>query len=303
MPSSPTTSWSLARGVLVGAAEALPGTSGGTIALVTGVYETAVTGAGHTVAALRLAFTDRGRARAELRRVRWSVIVPLLVGMVPGLLVTVRFVAPLLEEHPVPVYALFLGMTAAALSVPLRLIGSRWTAREVLAAAVVAVAVFLLVGLPPQHLTPTYPVVFVAAAVAACALALPGTSGSFLLLTFGLYQPTLAALNDRDWGFVAVFVAGIAVGLGCFVSGLQWLLEHRRRVTLVLMSGVVLGALRALWPWQTDDRVLLAPDGQAPLAALTCALGAAGVLGLAALARRVEARTAAPAPTRDDAST
>lgn len=303
MRSSPATSWSLARGVLVGAAEALPGTSGGTIALVTGVYETAVTGAGHTVTALRHAVTDRDRARTELRRVRWSVIVPLLVGMVPGLLVTVRFVAPLLEEHPVPVYALFLGMTAAALSVPLRMIGSRWTVREGLGAAAVAVAAFLLVGLPPQHLAPTYPVVFVAAAVAACALALPGTSGSFLLLTFGLYQPTLAALNDRDWAFVAVFVAGVAVGLGCCVSGLQRLLEHRRRVTLVLVSGVVLGALRALWPWQTDDRVLLAPDGQAPLAALTCALGAAGVLGLAALARRVEARTAAPAPTRDDAST
>jgi putative membrane protein len=292
--SSSSTPWSLARGVLVGAAEALPGTSGGTIALVTGVYETAVTGAGHTVAALRHVATDRARARAELRRVRWSVIVPLLIGMVPGLLVTVRFVAPLLEEHPVPVYALFLGMTAAALSVPLRMIGTRWRARELAGAAVVAAAVFLLVGLPPQHLEPTWPVVFLAAAVAACALALPGTSGSFLLLTFGLYQPTLAALNDRDWGYVAVFVAGIAVGLGCFVSGLQWLLEHRRRGTLVLMSGVVLGALRALWPWQTDDRVLLAPDGQVALAALTCVIGAAGVLGLAALSRRVEARRPAP---------
>lgn len=292
--SSSSTPWSLARGVLVGAAEALPGTSGGTIALVTGVYETAVTGAGHTVAALRHVVTDRARARTELRRVQWSVIVPLLIGMVPGLLVTVRFVAPLLEEHPVPVYALFLGMTAAALSVPLRTIGTRWRARELVGAAVVAAAVFLLVGLPPQHLDPTWPVVFLAAAVAACALALPGTSGSFLLLTFGLYQPTLAALNDRDWGYVAVFVAGIAVGLGCFVSGLQWLLEHRRRGTLVLMSGVVLGALRALWPWQTDDRVLLAPDGQVALAALTCVIGAAGVLGLAALSRRVEARRPAP---------
>jgi putative membrane protein len=292
--SSSSTPWSLARGVLVGAAEALPGTSGGTIALVTGVYETAVTGAGHTVAALRHVVTDRARARAELRRVRWPVIVPLLIGMVPGLLVTVRFVAPLLEEHPVPVYALFLGMTAAALTVPLRMIGTRWRARELGGAALVAVAVFLLVGLPPQHLEPTWPVVFLAAAVAACALALPGTSGSFLLLTFGLYQPTLAALNDRDWGYVAVFVAGIAVGLGCFVSGLQWLLEHRRRGTLVLMSGVVLGALRALWPWQTDDRVLLAPDVQVALAVLTCAVGAAGVLGLAALSRRVEARRPTP---------
>ncbi len=91
-------------------------------------------------------------------------------------------------------------MTAAALVVPLSMIGTLWTPREVLLAATVAGVVFVLVGLPPQHLTPTYPVVFVAAGIAACALALPGTSGSFLLLTFGLYQPTLAALNDRDLG-------------------------------------------------------------------------------------------------------
>lgn len=277
---------SLARGALVGAAEALPGISGGTIALVTGVYETAVTGAGHAVTAARLAVTDRSRARAELARVRWSVIVPLLLGIVPGLLVTVRFLAPMLEEHPVPLYGLFLGMTAAALVVPVRMAGTGWSAGEVARAVVVAAVVFLLVGLPPQHLSPTYPVVLVAAAVAACALALPGTSGSFLLLTFGLYQPTLAAVNDRDWGYVAVFVAGMLLGLGSFVKALQWLLEHRRRPTLVLLSGVMAGALRALWPWQEDDRTMLAPGDQAGRAAAAFALGAAVVLGLVAAERR-----------------
>lgn len=292
-----TTSWSVARGVLVGAAEALPGISGGTVALVTGVYETAVTGAGRTLTALRLATThrDRAAARAELRQVRWSVVVPLLVGMVPGLLVTARFVAPLLDEHPVPLYALFLGMTAAALVVPVRMAGTRWTVREVAGAAAVAFVVFLLVGLPPQHLNPSYPVVLVAAAVAACALALPGTSGSFLLLTFGLYQPTLAALNDRDWAYIGVFVAGIALGLGAFVKALQWLLERRRRATLVLLSGVMAGALRALWPWQDDDRGLLAPDRQVGLAAALCAAGAAAVLGLVVAEHRARRRRAAAA--------
>jgi putative membrane protein len=296
-PPAATTSWSVARGVLVGAAEALPGISGGTVALVTGVYETAVTGAGHALTALRLATTtrDRAAARAELRRVRWAVIAPLLIGMVPGLLITARFVAPLLEDHPVPLYALFLGMTAAALVVPVRMAGARWTAREVARAAAVATVVFLLVGLPPQHLTPSYPVVLVAAAVAACALALPGTSGSFLLLTFGLYQPTLAALNDRDWAYVAVFLAGIALGLGSFVKVLQRLLERHRRPTLVLLSGVMAGALRALWPWQDDDRALLAPDGQVGLAAALCAAGAAVVLGLVAAEHRARRRRAAAA--------
>ncbi|GIG36931.1 hypothetical protein Cpa01nite_23120 [Cellulomonas pakistanensis] len=266
---------------------------------MTGVYETAVTGAGHTLTAVRLLATGRDRAaaraaaRAELRRVRWSVVVPLLLGMVPGLLVTVRFVAPLLDEHPAPLYALFLGMTAAALVVPVRMAGPRWSAPEVAGAVAVAAVVFLLVGLPPQHLTPSYPVVLVAAAVAACALALPGTSGSFLLLTFGLYQPTLAALNERDWAYVAVFVAGIALGLGAFVKALQWLLEHRRRGTLVLLSGVMAGALRALWPWQDDDRGLLAPDGQVGLAAALGVVGAAVVLGLVAAERRARRRRAA----------
>ncbi|WP_158370293.1 DUF368 domain-containing protein [Cellulosimicrobium cellulans] len=291
--SRSATLWSLARGVLVGGAEALPGISGGTVALVTGVYETAVTGAGHAVTAARLALTDRARARTELARVRWSVIVPLLIGIVPGLLVTVRFLAPMLEEHPVPLYGLFLGMTAAALVVPVRMAGAGWSAGEVARALVVAAVVFVLVGLPPQHLTPTYPVVLVAAAVAACALALPGTSGSFLLLTFGLYQPTLAAVNDRDWGYVAVFLAGMVLGLACFVKALQWLLEHRRRPALVLLSGVMAGALRALWPWQEDDRTLLAPGDQAGLAAAMFVLGAAAVLGLIAAERRSRALPAA----------
>ncbi|GIG23798.1 DUF368 domain-containing protein [Cellulomonas denverensis] len=289
-PSPASTAWSATRGALVGAAEALPGISGGTVALITGVYETAVTGAGHTITALRLAATDRERARAELRKVRWSVIVPLLVGMVPGLLITVRFLAPLLDEHPVPLYGLFLGMTTAALVVPVRMAGGRWSAGEVARALAVAAAVFVLVGLPPQHLSPTYPVVLVAAAVAACALALPGTSGSFLLLTFGLYQPTLAAVNDRDWGYIAVFVAGIVLGLGSFVKALQWLLEHRRRPTLVLLSGVMAGALRALWPWQTDDRTLLVPGEQLAPTAAAFILGGAVVLLLVAAERRSLAR-------------
>lgn len=285
MPAS-RAPWSLARGVLVGGAEALPGISGGTIALVTGVYETAVDGAGHLLSAARLAFSDRVAARRRLAQVQWSVLVPLLVGTVPGLVLTAALVAPLLEEHPVPMTALFLGMTTAALSVPLRMIGSQWTAGEVVRALGVAAVVFVLVGLPPQQLPVTYPVVFAGAAVAACALALPGTSGSFLLLTFGLYQPALTALNDRDLGFVAVFGAGMLVGLACFIKGLQWLLAHRRRVTLVLLTGVVVGALRALWPWQTEDRGLLAPTDQVLPAIGMALLGAALVLGLSALDRR-----------------
>ena len=93
--------------------------------------------------------------------------------------------------------------------------------------------------------------------MAVCALVLPGVSGSFLLVTLGMYQPTLAAVNDRDFGYLGLFILGAIVGLGLFVRVLQWLLEHRRVVTLVVMTGLMAGSLRALWPWQGEGRELL----------------------------------------------
>lgn len=282
-----TTAAHVVRGGLIGAAEVVPGISGGTIALVTGVYEALIRSAGHFVGAARAALTDRPRARQELAQVHWGVVAPVLLGMVPMVLLSARVLAPLVEDHPIPMFGLFLGMTAAAVLVPIAMIGSRWRAVEVLLAAAVATATFVVVGLPPQELNPTPPVIFLAAAIAVCALAMPGMSGSFLLLTFGLYTPTLNALNERDYGYVAVFVSGMVVGLALFVRFLQWLLEHRRRVTLVVMTGVMVGALRALWPWQSEERDLQAPGDELGLTLLLVGVGAAVVLGLYAVARRV----------------
>lgn len=283
------TAYTAARGAMIGVAEILPGISGGTIALITGVYETVITSAGHFLSGAKALFSDRERAREEFARVKWGVIIPLLAGMIPALLLAARFIAPLVDDHPTPMFALFLGMTATAIIVPISMKRSQWTPREIVLAAVVAVGVFFLVGLPPQELTPSLPVVFVAAAVAVCALVLPGTSGSFILLTVGLYQPTLQALNDRDLGYIATFITGMIVGLAAFVKTLQWLLEHRRDITLVILTGVVAGALRALWPWQTDDRVLLAPSDQVGLSMVMFGIGVAVVLGLFIAGRRVDA--------------
>lgn len=287
------TLYTFIRGALIGTAEIMPGISGGTIALVTGVYESIITSAGHVVSGLKALFTDRARAREEFAAAHWGVIVPLVLGMVPALLIAARVLAPLVEDHPVPMWALFLGMTATAIIVPITMKGTRWTAGQVLVAVLVAVGVFVLVGLPPGNLTPSAPVVFIAAAVAVCALVLPGTSGAFILLTLGLYEPTLEALNNRDVGYVAVFVAGAFTGFALFVKALQWLLSHRRQITLVVLTGVVAGALRALWPWQGEGRELLPPDGQVGLAIGMFLLGAVIVLGLFVLGRRVDRGQAA----------
>jgi putative membrane protein len=191
--------------------------------------------------------------------------------MVLAVLTLARVIEPLLEDHPERARALFLGLVLASVVVPARMVGG-WGRREVVLAVVAAVAAVLLTGLPPGSTDEPSPVlVFCSAALAICALVLPGVSGSFLLLSIGVYEPTIAALNDRDLGYVAVFCAGALTGLVLFVKVLQWLLRERRRATLAVMTGLMVGSLRALWPWQDEDRALLGPSGDVlPVSASPC---------------------------------
>jgi putative membrane protein len=274
------------RGVLIGAAEVVPGVSGGTVALVVGLYERLIGSAGHLLGALRLLVRDvpRGRGtaagRAELRQVEWGTVVPVLVAMLLALVTLARVIEPLLEEQPQRARALFLGLVLASIVVPARMVG-RWGRREALLAAGAMVAAVLLTGLPPgTNDDPSKLLVFASAALAICALVLPGVSGSFLLLSIGIYEPTISAVNDRDLGYVAVFAAGALTGLALFVKVLQWLLSTHRRATLAVMTGLMVGSLRALWPWQDDDRGLLAPSGSVPPVLAFVALGIALVVAL-----------------------
>jgi putative membrane protein len=288
------------RGGLIGAAEAVPGISGGTVALVTGVYETVITSAGHLVTGLRALLTDRERARAELRAVRWDVLVPLLLGMFPTLVVALLLLGPAIERHPVQLRALFFGLVAAALIVPIRMIGTRWRLREVLLAGLAALIAYLFTGQLQVSVEPTLPAVFLAAAVAVCALVLPGVSGAFLLLAFGLYVPTSEAVRELDLGYIGTFALGAVVGLSLIVKGLQWVLTHRRRATLAAMTGLIAGALRALWPWQTEpDHELLAPvAGQVPAVVGLFLLGVVVVLGMLLLEHRLRHTHQPPARVR-----
>ncbi|MCK9873342.1 DUF368 domain-containing protein [Nocardiopsis dassonvillei] len=253
------------RGGAVGASEALPGISGGTVALIVGLYDKLIGGAGHMVSGVRRYVTDvprgRGRERAQeqFRQVDWSVLVPALVGMVAFLGMAAVVLAPLVESHTQYAYALFFGLVLACLWIPYTGAGHRWRAWHYLVALVFAAGAFFLTGLPGANL-PTHPVVvFLAAAVAVCALVLPGLSGSFILLTLGLYEPTISAVGDMDIAYLSVFALGMLTGLSLFVKLLQHLLENFHHMTLVVLTGLMAGSLRALWPWQDEDRTFLAP--------------------------------------------
>lgn len=279
------------RGALIGSAEVVPGISGGTVALVVGVYERLLASIDAVVrAVLAVARRDLPGARAALARVHWRLVVPLVAGMVAALLIGARLIPPLIDAHYERALALFFGLILASLLVPYRMMYRRGPSQLALAAAA-ALAAFLLTGIPARDPdVVALPLVALAAAVAICALVLPGVSGSFLLLTVGLYEPTLDAVNERDLAYLAAFGLGAAVGLASFARGVTWLLAHRRDAVLAVLLGLMAGSLRAVWPYSSEGRELMAPPADASALAVLgfAALGAAIVLALLALARRAE---------------
>lgn len=302
--SLPRYGLNVVRGALIGTAETVPGVSGGTVALIVRVYDTVISSAGHLVSGVLRGGRDlpggRGWSRAadEFRQVRWQVIVPLLLGMVAAVLLVARLMGSWVADSPILSRALFFGLVLASLWVPISLVtetrggaggSGRWGWRDGLVAVAAAAVAYFLVSLPPGDLQASAPVIVLAAAVAVSALILPGLSGSFLLLTIGLYQPTLSAVNDRDVAYLSWFLLGALIGLTSIVKLLQWLLTHRRRGTLVILTGLMAGSLRALWPWQTEARDLLAPGDHLGAAIGLMMLGFTVVGAVLVVERRVQA--------------
>jgi putative membrane protein len=282
------------RGGLIGVAEVIPGVSGGTIALIVGIYRTVIDAIADAVLAGRqlvgLAAGGPSGAVRTIRGLPWRLLIPVAVGMGAAIIIGARVIEPLLDDYPVQMRALFFGLVIAGVWVPAHMVHRSvgWKPQYIIAAIVAAVLLFVVTGLPPAVIDNPNPiVVMIAAAVAICALVLPGVSGSFLLLSIGLYEPTLEAVNERNFVYLGAFAIGAVLGLGAFVTLLKWLLEHRAAITLAVLTGLMIGSLRALWPWQTDDRQLLAPDNLLLPALLIAAAGAAFVVVLLVIENRL----------------
>lgn len=278
-----------AQGLLMGGADIIPGVSGGTMALIVGIYERLVDSiSDFFTAAVLLLRGDRAGARRRFRDVEWRLLLPLGLGIVTAIGIGSRVIPPLMEAYPAQARGLFFGLVAASIAIPwLRI--RRHGAREAALVVAAAALAFVLVGLPASEThDPSLPRVFGSAAVAICAMILPGVSGAFLLEVMGMYEPTLRALGRLDVVYVGVFVAGVVTGIGLFSKLLDWLLDHHHDATMAALVGLMAGSLRALWPWQGAGRAVRLPDGADPVAAvlLLGLLGFALVAGLTWLGSR-----------------
>lgn len=253
------------RGFLMGIADVIPGVSGGTIALILGIYTRVV----HAIRALDWKLVEaaagvvtrgrRGRAAfgAALKKADVPFLALLVFGVGSAIVLMAGPMTSLLANYPSLMLALFFGLVLGGAWVPWRMIEAdgRDPARLSIMAALAAsaaVVTYLAVDLPALQGPEGLWFVAVAGAIAICAMILPGISGAFLLLLMGMYDRMLAALHDRDWVVIGLFVAGAGVGILAFSRILARLLDEARSATLALLTGLMIGSLRRLWPFKAS---------------------------------------------------
>ena len=248
----------VARGVAMGAADVVPGVSGGTIAVVLGIYERLL-GAVRGIAAaagLLLRRGDRRRCLGRVKAVDWWLLLPLLAGILGTIMLLASVIETQLEERPETMAGLFCGLVAASAVSACRLFDWRGGVPLGLM-AVSAAATFALLGLQSGPVAdPSLPVLAGAGAVAVCAMILPGISGAFLLLMLGMYGAVINIVTDTRYLDAAVFATGAAVGLALFATLLGWLLDSARNPVMAVLVGLMAGSLRVLWPWPNGVGVI-----------------------------------------------
>ena len=236
------------RGLLMGAADIVPGVSGGTVAFITGIYDQLL----DSLRAVDLAFLAK-LSRLDItgawQHINGRFLLALLLGIATSIFSLAQLVSWVLEHHPVPLWAFFFGLILASAAVLLREVDN-WSAPKVLcllSAGAVAVCIALS---PVMSLEMGLAGVFLAGFLAVCAMILPGISGSFILVLLGMYSTTLMALKSLDLVFILVFVVGAGCGLLCFSRVLHWLLRRFHQGTMAVLTGFLFGSLMVVWPWK-----------------------------------------------------
>ncbi len=247
----------MARGFAMGAADVVPGVSGGTIALVLGIYQKLIDSIREGSRALgTLLKGDMKGFWTRVTQLDLLFLLPLLAGVLLAIASLASVIETQLHDNPEEMAGLFFGLVLASIAVAWAMLGSRTTA-NVVVIAIVGVVVFALLGLQSGPIVDPSPPVFLGAgALAICAMILPGISGSFILLMIGMYAAVIGAVDDRALTELALFAVGAVVGLALFSTLLGWVLERAFDLVMAALIGLMLGSLRVLWPWPNGVGVI-----------------------------------------------
>lgn len=247
------------KGIAMGAADVVPGVSGGTIAFITGIYDELLRSIGSIPAAAVLLM--RGRIREAWRTANANFLLILLGGIFTSVLSLAKLISFLLTDHPIPIWSFFFGL----ILVSVHLVGKeiqRWGMSRIAALVLGVVFAYVITVAAPMQWSDDGLSLFLAGAIAICAMILPGISGSFILVLLGLYPVVLAAVKNLDIGVLAIFMSGCLVGILSFARLLSWMLDRWRDLTLAFLTGLMIGSLNKVWPWKETLTWRTGSDGE-----------------------------------------
>lgn len=251
------------KGLAMGAADAVPGVSGGTIAFISGIYEELVSTISNINLALFKTLFSKGFG-AFWKQANGNFIVALLSGIIISYVSFMKIAKYLLENEPVLIWSFFFGLIIASIYFVGKQV-TQWSLPVIIAFIIGTGLAFYITMLPVLSTNENSAFLFFAGAIAICAMILPGISGSFILIILGAYKTLSDAIHDIDLTKISPFVAGAIVGLLSFSHVLKWLFKNYHNITLALLTGFILGSLNKVWPWKetltwhTDSKGIRSP--------------------------------------------
>ncbi len=236
------------KGIAMGAADVVPGVSGGTIAFISGIYEELITSINGINLSLFKTFKSDG-IKAVWRQVNGNFLLALFIGIFISLFSLATLVSWLLENEPILLWSFFFGLVFASIFFVGKEV-KKWSIGAITMLILGAVLAFYITTLPPSENTGSLPYLFLSGALAVCAMILPGISGAFILVLLGSYKTILDAVHEWDLKVVATVGLGAIFGLLSFARLLKWMFNNFKNITLALLTGFILGSLNKIWPWK-----------------------------------------------------
>lgn len=256
------------KGFAMGAANVIPGVSGGTIALITGIFGRIINALNGLMSFKTWKLLFAGKFKEFVSKVDGRFLLAVMIGAVLSVFTLAKLMQYLLDQYPVQTWAFFLGMIAASAVFMLAEVRCWRVSYGLWIAAGIGLGIALCT-LSPTETTDDLWFIFICGAIAICTMILPGVSGSFILLLLGKYEYIMNAISNLNWPVLAAFGIGCAIGIVAFSKALHWLLARYQQQTMLVLVGFVMGSLIKVWPWSDEAlaAATAASDGSAPVTA------------------------------------
>jgi putative membrane protein len=248
------------KGFFMGAANVVPGVSGGTMALILGIYEELL----HAIRSFNIRFLRLFfllKIREAISSLAWPFLLPVVVGVLAATLSLAELLSWLLFTYPIMVWSFFFGLILSSVFSVGRFVKA-WRISTFIAIGLGGVGAYYFFGMIPVATPKASWFLFLCGVLAICAMILPGISGAYILVLLGKYHFTLEALNNRDIGTLFTLIFGAVVGLISFVRVLSWLLKRYHDLTMAVLIGLMLGSLRKIWPWKETVTTFIDSTGK-----------------------------------------